>query len=152
MSQIAVIEINEDTVDMKKIKNKRIKDALYLDVISSYRLNFFKEGKLYIEIINDLESREFDALIFDFQIDLKDFKKIYEVISPLFDAVRYLIDNRIDPKGIKLYISEDCNADSDDYIEIIVDHNNVEEDFIKFIKNNSVIESNFFPPLSFCFI
>ena len=152
MSQIAVIEINEDTVDMKKIRNKRIKDALYLDVISSYRLNFFKEGKLYIEIINDLESREFDALIFDCRIDLKDFKKIYEVISPLFDAVRYLIDNRIDPKGIKLYISEDCKADSDDYIEIIVDHNNVEEDFIKFIKNNSVIESNFFPPLLFCFI
>ena len=151
MSQIAIIEIDDSSIDLMKINNKSLDGKVYFDINNLIKLDFFNRNKTYINIINDLESRQLDMLIFDYEIDLKDFKKIFEIISPLFQAVRYLINNNIRSNKIKLYISEDCNVEYEDFIKINIDCLNFEKSFIDYISVHNIIKTNCFPPIMFIF-
>ena len=152
MSQIAIIEIKNDAINnLAKIKNKSFDKKIYFDINNSLKLNFYKSEKTYINIVSDLESQELDMLIFDYNIDLKDYKKIFDTISPLFNVVMYLLDNNIKPNEIKLFISEDCNICDEDFIKINIDCLNFEKSFINYISSHDIITTNCFPPIVFSF-
>ena len=152
MSQIAIIEVEDGIVDLTKIKNKSFDEKIYFDIDNLIKLNFFKEKKIYINIVNDLESRELDMLIFDYHIDLKDYKKLFNILSPLFKAVMYFVDGNIKSNNVKLFISEDCNVEDTDFIKINMDCTNLENSFIDYISSHDIIKTNCFPPIVFSFI
>lgn len=151
MSQIAIIEIDDIVIDCKKICYKEFDGNTQLEIINSYKLNFFNDSKTYINILTDPQSRQLDILIFDYKIDLNDFDKMFDVISPLFTAVEHLINSGIDYYKIKLFISEDDNVEYDDFIKIDTNYLNPRKSFVDYFSTNNVITTNCFPPIMFSF-
>ncbi len=151
MSQVAIIEITDCAIDVTKLNNINFDGKVYFDINNLSYLNFYKNEKSYINIINDLETRELDMLIFDYEIDLNDYEKIFNIISPLFKAVMYLVDKNIKPNNIKMFISEDCNVGECDFIKINIDFLNYKRSFIDYLSSHSIITTNCFPPIVFSF-
>lgn len=151
MSQIAIIEIEKNFNKLELLNEKTIDGKTYLDINCLLHLPFFDKSKTYINIINDLESRELDMLIFDYEIELNDYEKIFNIISPLFDLVKYLGKVNQSYKLIKLYISENCNVKYDEFIKVPIDYLNIKESFIDYLYKNNIITTNCFPPLMFVF-
>jgi hypothetical protein len=90
-------------------------------------------------------------LIFDYELSLTDYDKIYDIISPLFKAVMYFIENGVTPKNIRLFISEDCNVEYEDFAEMRIDYKNIKKSFIDFVSAHDILKTNCFPPIMFIF-
>ncbi len=152
MSQIALIEINHKIESISEINKFTLDGKTFLTTDKKNHLDFMNVTRTYINILNDYESSELDMLLFDYEIDLNDYHKIFQIISPLFDLSMYLINKyNINPNEIKLFISEDCNVKYDDFIRINIHHKDAKESFIKYFSRNEILKMNCFPPIMFCF-
>lgn len=152
MSQVALIEINHKIENISEINKFTLDGRTFLTTNKRNQLDFLNVTRTYINILNDYQSNELDMLLFDYEIDLNDYNKIFQIISPLFDLSMYLINKyNIDPNEIKLFISEDCNVKYDDFIRININHKNVKKSFINYFSRNEILEINCFPPIMFCF-
>lgn len=151
MSQVAIIEINNTHLHINTLNNKPVDNNIFFDTHNLYSLPFFKKEKEYVNIVSNLETRELDMLIFDYELSLTDYDKIYDIISPLFKAVMYFIENGVTPKNIRLFISEDCNVEYEDFAEMRIDYKNIKKSFIDFVSAHDILKTNCFPPIMFIF-
>ena len=152
MSQMALIEINCKIENIQEINKFSLDGMTFLTTDQKYQLDFMNVAKIYIHILNDYESNELDMLLFDYEIDLDDYDKIFQIISPIFELSMCLINKyKIDTKEIKVFISEDCNVKYEDFIRININPNDVKGSFIKYLSKNKILEINCFPPIMFCF-
>ena len=152
MSQIALIEIDCKIDNISEINNFSLDGTTFLTTNKKSQLDFLNATKTYINILNDYESNELDMLLFDYEIDLNDYDKIFQIISPIFELSLYLINKyKIDTTEIKLFISEDCNVKYEDFIKININPNDIKGSFIKHLSKHNILEINCFPPIMFCF-